>query len=99
MEIVVQQEGTPYEIALEGRLDTQTSPQLDEFATKLYKRGINDIIIDMSECEYVSSAGLRVLVSLQKRATSGGSLALRNVQPDVMDVLEMTSLDQVLTLI
>ena len=51
MEIVVMQEGTPYVFALQGRLDTNTSPQLEEFASGLNEKGIQDIVVDMSGCE------------------------------------------------
>lgn len=97
MEIVVKQEEAPYTFALEGRLDTNTSPQLEEFAGKLYSKGIKDIAVDMSKCEFVSSAGLRVIVAMQKRATTGGSLVFRNVIPEVMEVFEMTGFEKILT--
>ena len=97
MEIVVMQEGTPYVFALQGRLDTNTSPQLEEYANNLYAKGVNDIVVDMSRCEFVSSAGLRVIVAMQKRAAVNGSLVFRNVQPDVNDVFEMTGFDKILT--
>ena len=97
MEILVQQEGTPYVFALEGRLDTNTSPQLDEFAADLASKGVTEVVVDMSKCEFVSSAGLRVIVAMQKRAAVGGSLVFRSVVPDVMDVFEMTGFDKILT--
>ena len=97
MQIVVKEEGKPTVIALEGRLDTNTSPQLEQFASELYDKGISDIVVDMSQCEFVSSAGLRVIVAMQKHATVNGSLAFRDVQPDVMDVFTMTGFDNILT--
>ena len=97
MEILVQQEGTPFVFALDGRLDTNTSPQLDEFASDLASKGVTDIVVDMSKCEFVSSAGLRVIVAMQKRAAVGGKLVFRGVIPDVMDVFEMTGFDKILT--
>ena len=97
MEIVVKQEGTPYVFALQGRLDTNTSPQLEEFASGLNERGVKDIVVDMAGCDFVSSAGLRVIVAMQKRAAVSGTLVFRNVQPDVNDVFEMTGFDKILT--
>lgn len=97
MDIVVKEEGKPYVFALEGRLDTNTSPQLEEFAGSLYAKGVSDIAVDMAKCEFVSSAGLRVIVAMQKRAATGGSLVFRNVVPDVMDVFTMTGFDNILT--
>lgn len=97
MEIRVLEEGKPYAIALVGRLDTNTSPELEEFVGGLYDKGINDIAVDMAECAFVSSAGLRVIVAMQKRAATGGSLVFRNVLPEVMDVFQMTGFDNILT--
>lgn len=97
MEIKVLEEGKPYVIALEGRLDTNTSPQLDDFAKELYGKNVSDIAIDMSKCAFVSSAGLRVIVAMQKHAAVAGSLVFRNVQPEVMEVFEMTGFDNILT--
>ena len=97
MEIVVKDEGTPYVFALEGRLDTNTSPELEEFAGDVYDKGVHDIAVDMAACDFVSSAGLRVIVAMQKRAATGGSLVFRNVQPEVMDVFQMTGFDSILT--
>lgn len=97
MEIKILDEGTPYVIALVGRLDTNTSPQLEEFVGTLYDKGVNDIAVDMGECDFVSSAGLRVIVAMQKRAATGGSLVFRNVVSDVMDVFTMTGFDKILT--
>lgn len=99
MQIVLKQEGNPTEFAIEGRLDTNTSPQLEEYANKLYADGVTDIIVDMAKCEFVSSAGLRVIVAMQKRAATGGSLEFHNVVPDVMDVFTMTGFDKILTLV
>ena len=97
MEIIVKEEGTPYVIALEGRLDTNTSPQLEEFAGGLYEKGVSDIVVDMSACDFVSSAGLRVIVAMQKRAAVNGSLLFRSVVPEVMEVFEMTGFDKILS--
>ena len=98
MEIVVKDEGKPFVFALVGRLDTNTSPQLEEYASGLAGKGIADLVVDMSQCSFVSSAGLRVIVAMQKRATVGGSLVFRNVVAEVMDVFEMTGFDKILTI-
>lgn len=97
MEIKVVDEGKPYVFALCGRLDTNTSPQLEAFAGELYEKGISDIAVDMAACDFVSSAGLRVIVAMQKRAATGGSLVFKNVQAEVMDVFEMTGFNKILT--
>lgn len=97
MQIVLKEGGTPTVFALEGRLDTNTSPQLEEYAGELYGKGVTDIVVDMSACDFVSSAGLRVIVAMQKRAATGGSLKFRGVQSEVMDVFTMTGFDKILT--
>ena len=97
MEIKVIEEGKPCVVALVGRLDTNTSPELEEFAGNLYEKGVNDIAVDMAECPFVSSAGLRVIVAMQKHAATSGSLVFRNVQSEVMEVFEMTGFDNILT--
>lgn len=98
MNINVTQEGAKTEFAIEGRLDTTTSPQLEEFVNDLYARGVTDIEVDMASCDFVSSAGLRVIVNMQKRALAGGSLIFTNVNEDVMDVFKMTGFDKILTI-
>ena len=97
MDIVLREEGTPTVFALKGRLDTNTSPQLEAFVGELYDKGVTDIVVDMSECEFVSSAGLRIIVAMQKKAAAGGSLVFRSVISDVMDVFSMTGFDNILT--
>ena len=98
MNINVTQEGAKTEFAIEGRLDTTTSPQLEEFVNDLYAKGVTDIEVDMASCDFVSSAGLRVIVNMQKRALTGGSLIFTNVNEDVMDVFKMTGFDKILTI-
>ena len=98
MNIVLLEEGTPTVFAIEGRLDTNTSPQLEEYVNKLYDSGIQDIVVEMANCDFVSSAGLRVIVTMQKHAAVKGSLVFRNVVPDVMEVFRMTGFDSILTL-
>lgn len=97
MDIKVIDEGAPYAIALVGRLDTNTAPQLEKFVDGLYEKSVSDIAVDMAGCDFVSSAGLRVIVAMQKRAAVGGSLVFRNVAPEVMDIFQMTGFDKILT--
>ena len=97
MEIKYSQEGEKQVVALIGKLDTNTAPMLEEASDKLFKDATPDIIIDMEQCTFVSSAGLRVIVAMQKRVMSGGSLVFHNVTPEVMDVFEMTGFTKILT--
>ena len=97
MEINVVTEGTKTIVSIDGRLDTNTSPKLEEEANRLYATKDPEIVVDLANCDFVSSAGLRVIVAMQKRATLGGTLAFRNVQPEVMDVFSITGFDKILT--
>ena len=98
MEIKLNEEGATTVVSLAGRLDTTTAPQLEECSNELNAKGVTSIAVNMAECDFVSSAGLRVIVAMQKRAVStGGSLEFRNVQPEVMDVFDMTGFSKILT--
>lgn len=77
-------------MSLCGRLDTTTSPELEEALAAL-PQDVSSLAMDFSQLEYLSSAGLRVLLAAHKRfATSGGELVLRHVAPAVMDIFDMT---------
>ena len=90
----------PCTIQIIGRLDTNTAPDLENFVGDIYNKNINDIVVDMEECAFVSSAGLRVIVAMQKHASaSNGTLAFRSVSDDVMDVFSMTGFDKILTFV
>ena len=82
-------------ICLEGRLDTLTAPELDGFI-KENIAGVSAIEIDCEKLSYVSSAGLRVLLSTHKRTS--GAFALKNVCEEVMEVLEITGFVDILTI-
>ena len=85
-------------LALEGRLDTTTAPSLQEALIPSFDKA-KDISLDFSGIDYVSSAGLRVLLLGQKKALStGGKMSLKGVSEDVMEVLEMTGFDEMLTI-
>lgn len=97
MEIKKSQEATTLNIVLEGRLDTTTAPQL-ETELKGSLEGITNLIMDFEELEYISSAGLRVLLSAQKIMNKQGSMVLKNVNENVMDVFEVTGFVDILTI-
>lgn len=93
IEIKKSAEQTVVEIA--GRLDTITAPVLD----KTINEGIGDtknLVLDIKGLEYISSAGLRVLLSAQKKMQKVGSMKLRNVCEEVMEVFEMTGFADIL---
>jgi anti-sigma B factor antagonist len=91
------QEGETLTIALEGRLDTTTAPQLEgELRTSV--DGITELVFDLTDLEYVSSAGLRVLLSAQKVMNRQGNMTVRNVSSEVMDVFELTGFSEILNI-
>ena len=84
-------------IKLVGRLDTTTAPALD----KTINEDIADtknLILDVKELEYISSAGLRVLLAAQKKMQKIGSMKVTNVREEVMEVFEMTGFADILTI-
>ncbi len=97
MTISKKQNGTELEIALEGRLDTTTAPQL-EGELKHSIDGVTDLIMDFSKLEYISSAGLRVLLAAQKVMNRQGSMVIRGVNETVMEVFEITGFVDILTI-
>ena len=82
-------------VAIDGRLDTATAPELESFLGKNYD-GTGSIVFDCEKLLYISSAGLRVLLAVQKK--SGGALKLINVCELVMEVFEMTGFADILTI-
>ncbi|MBO5650105.1 MAG: STAS domain-containing protein [Selenomonas sp.] len=97
MEIKKEQNGSVLKIALVGRLDAVTAPDLDKVVQNELA-GITDLTFDFSELVYVASAGLRVLLLAQKRMKKQGSMKLIHVSSDVKDVLEMTGFIDFLTI-
>ena len=82
-------------VALDGRLDTITAPELESFLGKNYD-GTGSIVIDCEKLSYISSAGLRVLLAAQKK--SKGALKLTNVCELIMEVFEMTGFADILVI-
>ena len=97
MNIIKNQEGTTLTVALEGRLDTVTAPQLEgELRTAV--NGVTELVFDLSALDYVSSAGLRVLLSAQKVMNRQGSMIIRNVKPEIMEIFEVTGFVDILNI-
>lgn len=84
-------------IALEGRLDTNTAPLLDaELKSSL--PGITELHFDFSSLEYISSAGLRVLLAAQKIMNKQGKMTIHHVNETIMEVFEITGFVDILTI-
>ena len=84
-------------IEITGRLDTTTAPVLDKTINEDME-GTKDLILDLKGLEYISSAGLRVLLSAQKKMMKIGSMKVVNVGEAVMEVLEMTGFADILVI-
>lgn len=82
-------------INLEGRLDTVTSPQLE---TELEFDGIQKLIFDFKKLDYISSAGLRLMLMAQKTMNKQGKMIIRNVNEAIMEIFEITGFCDILTI-
>ena len=89
--------GSELTIKLEGRLDTITSPELEKELGDL--NGVNSIVFDFENLDYISSAGLRVLLSCQKKMNIQGTMVIKNVKSEIKDVFDMTGFSDILTII
>ena len=97
MTIEIKRNAEEVVIEIVGRLDTNTAPALD----KTISEDIVDsqkLVLDLMGLEYISSAGLRVLLGAQKKMQKVGSMKVKNVCEDVMEVLEMTGFADILTI-
>ena len=97
MEITKTLNGTELILALEGRLDTVTAPILEEELTTSLD-GVEKLVLDFEKLEYVSSAGLRVLLTAHKKMHLQGSMVLKNVCDNIMAVFEITGFSDILTI-
>ena len=84
-------------IALEGRLDTMTAPEL-EAALKDTLNGVEELTFDFEKLDYISSAGLRVLLSAQKTMNRQGSMKVVHVNEIIMEIFEVTGFSDILTI-
>ncbi len=89
MEIKLDKNDSALTVALTGRLDTVTSPELEAVLQKELE-GITDLTFDFDELEYISSAGLRVLLSAQKKMIKQGKMRVINAGPVIMEIFEVT---------
>lgn len=89
--------GNKLDVALEGRLDTTTAPQL-EAELKASLDGITELNLDFEKLEYLSSAGLRALLAAQKVMNRQGSMVIRHVNETIQEVFEVTGFIDILTI-
>ena len=88
--------GTELIIAIDGRLDTTTAPQLEAELAGL--NDVKDLIVDMEKLVYISSAGLRVLLKAQKLMNKQGKMTVKNVSEEIKDIFEVTGFDELLNI-
>ena len=97
MKITKTQIGNSLYLALEGRLDTNTAPELEN-AIKGSIDGVGELTIDMTALDYLSSAGLRVLLGTQKIMNKQGSMRVTHVNDTIMEIFEVTGFADILTI-
>lgn len=95
MEIKKQKDGSTLKLILTGRLDTITSPQLE---AELNLDGVTKLVFDLNALDYISSAGLRVMLTAQKTMMTRGEMELMNVKPLVREVFDMTGFSAFFTI-
>ena len=96
MNITKNKDGSKLTLTLEGRLDTTTAPQL-EGELKGALEGVTNLEFDFQNLEYLSSAGLRVLLAAQKAMNKQGNMVIRHVNETIQEVFEVTGFVDILT--
>ena len=97
MNIEQKREGAALALALEGRLDTMTAPQL-EATLKEALPGVEALTFDLEKLDYISSAGLRVLLSAQKTMNRQGTMKVKNANEMILEIFEVTGFFDILTI-
>lgn len=97
MNINTQKQDTQLIIQLEGRLDTTSAPELLEELNKSLT-GITSLIIDFKDLEYISSAGLRVILVAQQQMSEQGKMVVKNINENIMEIFELTGFVEILTI-
>ena len=97
MDIKKISDGASLTVYISGRLDAASALDLDKNLNASLN-GVNDLTVDLAELEYISSAGLRTLLKLQKRMDRQGAMKIRNIRDNVREVLDMTGFANFLTI-
>lgn len=97
MDIIKERDGSNLTVKLVGRLDAVTAMQFDKDMSASIG-GVSTLTIDLAKLEYIASAGLRILLKTQKKMDRQGSMSIKNVQPGVREVLDMTGFSDMLTI-
>ena len=97
MNVNKKQNGSELLIEVEGSIDSLTAPEFNQIINESLN-GITSLILDFQKVDYISSAGLRVLLVACKLMSAQGNMVIRNVNKNVMDVFSMTGFDNILTI-
>ena len=97
LNIIKNVENGKADIVLEGRLDTVTAPELEQALSESLA-DLSELTLDFEKLDYISSAGLRVLLSAQKAMNKQGEMKLRNVGETIMEIFEVTGFSDILTI-
>ena len=100
MEVKINMQSSPVEVIIAGRVDTTRAAQLEKEISALIKSDANKIAIDFSGLEFISSAGLRQLLLLQKNITTKeGTLTITGLSPEVQEIFDITGFTKIFTII
>jgi anti-sigma B factor antagonist len=89
--------GTELNVTISGRLDTTTAPELETSLKESFE-GVEKLVLDFSSLEYLSSAGLRVLLGAQKTMNKQGEMIIKNVNDTINEIFEVTGFIDILTI-
>ena len=96
MQITIDTQGDRRTVVIDGNLDSNTAPKLE---AQLDVTGVREIVVDFTECPYISSAGIRILLMAHRRmAAAGGKFIARNLSPTVREVFDLTGISRVITI-
>lgn len=95
MNFTMNKNGNELTVTIEGRLDTLTAPQLEQKLDPALA-DVNKLIFDLTELEYISSAGLRVLLASRQKMEGKDGMTVKNVNDDIMEVFEITGFADIL---
>ena len=96
MQITIDTQGDRRTVVIDGNLDSSTAPKLE---AQLDVTGVREIVVDFTECPYISSAGIRILLMAHRRmAATGGKFIARNLSPTVREIFELTGISRVITI-
>ena len=98
MTVKQKKENKKLTLLISGKIDTTTAPEFSEILKEALP-GVEELVIDLEGVDYISSAGLRVILFAQKTMNSQGSMSVANVNSDIMETFELTGFSEILTII